>query len=412
MTFVINGKFTAQRITGVQRVASELVEALAAQAAAAQALAALAPAAATAAHADAADTGFELAVPPDARAAPTAQQRRRVCGSLTGNLWEQWSLPRATRAELLVSLCNTGPWFKRRHVVMMHDMAVYDTAHAFTRTFRLWYRLAFALLSRRARHILTVSEFSKQRIVHRLGVPAARVSVIRPAVDHLGRIASDPGILAKLDLQPHSYCLMVGSQDPRKNLARALAAFAQARLPEGVRCVLAGGANQRIFGRDGAHAALAQAADAARVVAAGFVSDGELKALYENAACFVFPSLYEGFGLPPLEAMYCGCPVIVSREASLPEVCGAAALYCDAHSVADIAAKITLLLGDPELRERHRQLGLAQARTHDWRAAAGQLRAVLAALPRRGAADGPARAAAAGDSAAAQAQAQAGSSPD
>jgi len=114
------------------------------------------------------------------------------------------------------------------------------------------------------------------------------------------------------------------------------------------------------------------------VIRTGFVTDGELKALYENATCFVFPSLYEGFGLPPLEAMYCGCPVITSRQASLPEVCGDAALYCDATSVDDIAQKIEQMLGSADLREMYRQRGLKRAHAHGWREAADQLSDALA----------------------------------
>jgi glycosyltransferase involved in cell wall biosynthesis len=113
------------------------------------------------------------------------------------------------------------------------------------------------------------------------------------------------------------------------------------------------------------------------VVMAGAVSDEELKSLYENAGCFLFPSLYEGFGLPPLEAMYCGCPVIVSREASLPEVCGDAAMYCDAYSVADIAHKITNMMGDANLRDRYRLLGREHARQYRWDVSARALLGVL-----------------------------------
>jgi glycosyltransferase involved in cell wall biosynthesis len=113
------------------------------------------------------------------------------------------------------------------------------------------------------------------------------------------------------------------------------------------------------------------------IIPAGFVSDGELRALYENAACFLFPSLYEGFGLPPLEAMSCGCPVIVSREASLPEVCGDAALYCDAHSVEDIVDKVTQMMEDAAVRETWRARGRDHARGFRWERSAHQLLEVL-----------------------------------
>jgi glycosyltransferase involved in cell wall biosynthesis len=99
--------------------------------------------------------------------------------------------------------------------------------------------------------------------------------------------------------------------------------------------------------------------------------------LYEHAGCFVFPSLYEGFGLPPLEAMSCGCPVIASREASLPEVCGDAAMYCDARSVEDIARKIAQMMSYKALRETWRMRGRAHAKHFRWDVAARELLDVL-----------------------------------
>jgi len=298
MAFVINGKFTAQRITGVQRVARELTRAL---------------------NTRALQKGnLLLVVPRNAQPTQSILERRQVSGWLTGNLWEQITLPLSTRTKTLISLCNTGPLFKRRHVVMIHDMAIYDVAASFTLKFRLWYRLVFALLRRNSQHLLTVSEFSKQRMVYHLQVPPSRISVIQPAADHLSRIASDCRVLARLDISPQRYCLTVGSLDPRKNQARCLAAIEQIACQADFKFVLVGGGNARIFETN-----VSEHSNASnRVIRTGFVTDGELKALYENAMCFVFPSLYEGFGLPPLEAMYCNCPVVVSDQAALPEVCG------------------------------------------------------------------------------------------
>lgn len=353
MRFAINGKFTAQRTTGVQRVAYELARAMQAGDFPADDLEVVAPK-------NAIDPGLSL-------------KRMRLCSWLEGNLWEQLALPVATSHATLVSFCNSAPLLKRDQVVMIHDMAVYDVPQAFSKKFRLWYRMKFSVLRRQARLILTVSDFSKTRICHHLGVDEARVLVVPNGADHLARVTSDAGVFARLQLTKGLYCVVVGSLDPRKNLQRVLDAVHKLDHLRNIKFVIVGGANPRVFGSQ----QVAHQDDSAQIIWAGFISDSELKALYGEAACLVFPSLYEGFGLPPLEAMYCGCPVIVSTEASLPEVCGDAAMYCDARSIDDIAAKITLMMSDAELRQMYREKGLRHAQFYRWDRAASMLLQVL-----------------------------------
>ncbi|NTZ07785.1 glycosyltransferase family 4 protein [Burkholderia metallica] len=347
----INGKFTAQRMTGVQRVAYELTAELARIASA--------------------DDAPSLVVPPDHDpAAMPGGARSQAAGRWHGTLWEQWTLPRTTRGRTLLSLCNIGPLAKRDQLLMIHDAAIFDLPAGYSFAFRLWYRFAFAILKRRARHIVTVSHFSRARLAARLGVPPARLSVVPGAVDHIDRIDADPGVLARLNLETDGYVLFVGSLAPGKNLVRALAAIALMRASHPtLRFVIAGGANAKIFGVR--EAGLCEGDP--YVTWAGYVTDGELKALYEHAGCFVFPSLYEGFGLPPLEAMRCGCPVIVSHEGSLPEVCSGAALFCDAYSPPDIAAAIARVMDDPELRARLRTTGREHAQQYSWQRSARAL---------------------------------------
>lgn len=353
MKFAINGKFTAQRITGVQRVAYELTRAIQAS--------------------DSPADEIELVVPPNADGPGILLKRMRMCGWLRGNLWEEIALPMATTGATLISLCNTGPLLKRRQIVMVHDMAVYDVPDGFSKTFRLWYRLKFLVLRRQAQLIVTGSAFSKERICHHLGVDESRVSVIHDGADHLDRVVADPSVVARLKLTSGSYCVVVGSLDPRKNLQRVLDAVKQLDHLRDIKFVIVGGANSRIFDSK----QVAKDPDSDQIVWAGYVSDGELKALYGDAACLIFPSLYEGFGLPPLEAMYCGCPVIVSNEASLPEVCGDAAMYCDARSVDNIAAKISLMMTDKALRQRYRETGLRHVQQFRWERSASKLLQVL-----------------------------------
>ncbi len=355
--FAINGKFASQRMTGVQRVGYEL----------AVAFARLFPA----------GQGPHLMLPANAQDAVIFPGATPRAPRLRGAVWEQLGLPFALRGRTLLSLCNIGPLFARRQVLMVHDVAVYDLPENYSWKYRLWYRVAYAVLKRSARHIVTVSEFSKQRIMARLNLPASRISVVPNGVDHFGRVASDPAILARLVLRHDHYVLVVGSLSVGKNLARVMAAIAQLDGGHDWQFVVVGGCDLRVFNAKAKANYESKQAGSGQIVAAGFVSDGELKALYEHAACFLFPSLYEGFGLPPLEAMLCGCPVITSREASLPEVCGDAALYCDAHSVDDIAATLTRLMTDPELRESLRARGRGQARKFRWEVSARRLKEVV-----------------------------------
>lgn len=356
MAIAINGKFTSQRITGVQRVAFELTRAMQMRAMPGKEL--------------------EVFVPQDAVAPGTLLKRQRRFPWFRGNLWEQITLPIASRKTTLVNLCNTNPLFKRRQIVMVHDMAVFDVPEAFSKKFLLWYKLRFSILPRLQPLILTISTFSQERICHHLKLDKSRVVVLPPGADHLDRIASEPAIIDRLKLSKDSYCVIVGSLDPRKNLQRALEAIKLlGHLPD-LKFVIAGGKNSRVF-KAASSSALDAATEDKRVVWAGFVSDGELKSLYESAACLIFPSLYEGFGLPPLEAMYCGCPVIASTHASIPEACGQAAMYCDATSADDIAEKISLMMSDSDLRQHYREIGLEHAQQFRWDRAARDLLRIL-----------------------------------
>lgn len=353
MAFAINGKFTSQPITGVQRVAYELTRAMQLR--------------------EKPGGELEIFVPQNAVEPGASLKRQRRFPWLRGTLWEQITLPIAARRTTLVNLCNTNPILKRRQVVMVHDMAVYDVPDGFSKKFRLWYRLLFSMLPRLDPLVLTVSSFSKRRISHHLKIDESRIAVIPPGADHLDRVVSDPGIIGRLNVEEDSYCVIVGSLDPRKNLQRVLDAIAKLEHLRDVKFVIVGGRNQRVFSGEG----VSEKPQSKQVIWAGFVTDGELKALYEHAGCLVFPSLYEGFGLPPLEAMYCGCPVIASSRTSIPEACGDAAMYCDAMSADDIAEKISLMMSQGGLRQRYRAKGMAHAREYRWDRSAKRLLELL-----------------------------------
>jgi glycosyltransferase involved in cell wall biosynthesis len=192
----------------------------------------------------------------------------------------------------------------------------------------------------------------------------------------------DGAILSRLGLAPHArYFLVIGSASDNKNQQTAIRAFASIAGDAALHFVVAGDRNEAVFVADqgvpdDAHR---------RVIRAGRVTDSELRALYDSAVALVFPSRAEGFGLPPLEAMVSGCPVIAARRAALPEVCGDAALYVDPDNVDDIAAAMRRLLSDADLRERLRESGHQRARNFTWRISA---RTLLSHLTMAGLIDG------------------------
>ena len=218
--------------------------------------------------------------------------------------------------------------------------------------------------------------FSQVRLVASLGIGPARIGVVPNGGDHLTAVVPDPSILDRHGLRGRRFLLAVGSANPTKNLERLRAAFARLADDE-LQLVIVGGVNARVFADAGeGRAAVAPS----RVLNTGALGDPTLKALYQHALALVFPSMYEGFGLPPLEAMACGCPVAAAHAASLPEVCGDAALMFDPLSVDDIAMALRRLVDDAALRARLVQAGSAQAVRFTWDRSAAALLSELEAL--------------------------------
>lgn len=355
-TVYLNGKFLAQRTTGVQRFAARVVLALDRQLVAD-------------------GRRWVLLCPPEGQAPALARvELRRVAGpGRSLHAWEQLALPRAARDGLLVNLAGSAPWFARRQVATLHDAAVFDHPEAYTPAFVAWYRRLFRRLGRRAARLLTVSAFSRQRLVQALGVAPERFAIVPCGADHLDEVVADDAVIARLGLEGQRFVLAVGSENPTKNQAGLLEAWRRLRPDADCRLVLVGGRNQRVFHSGGA------GDDPPGVVRTGWLPDAPLVALYRRAEALAFPSHYEGFGLPPVEAMRCGCPVLVARAASMPEVCGDAALYVDPADPADIAAGLRRLLGDEALRARLRAAGRERAAGCTWAASAAALQAAVEA---------------------------------
>ncbi len=340
-TTYINGKFTVQRQTGVQRVARELV----------LALDALAPAG-----------RWILLRPPGGGALKLRCIEQRVVrtGGLPLHLWEQVALPWEARDGLLLSLAGSTPLLARRQAAVLHDAAVFDHPHAYTWLFVAWYRMLFRRLARHAERLFTVSSFSEARLSSALLVAQGRFTVLPNGCDHMRAIVADPTCLLRHGLVARRFLLAVASANPTKNLGALLSAFATLPNADGLLLVIVGGHNERVFSSAG------DLADPPGVIRTGALNDRCLKALYEAAVALVFPSLYEGFGLPPLEAMACGCPVAAAWAASIPEVCGEAARYFDPVSAEAMAAAMHDVLHDADLRQRLLVLGRERAASYSW----------------------------------------------
>jgi glycosyltransferase involved in cell wall biosynthesis len=272
-----------------------------------------------------------------------------------GHAWEQLVLPaRTARAPVLLCPANLAPLAARNTVVVIHDAAPLRHPGWYSDLYAAWQRRVLPLVARRARRVITVSEFSRRELRELLGVDA---EVVPGGVDPRFR----PGPRAE-----RPYVLCVASQTARKNLA-ALAPLARA----GVDVVVAGGHRPQFTREAGL--------DGLRLL--GHVDDAALPGLYAGAAAFVLPSRYEGFGLPVLEAMASGTPVVAADAGALPETCGGAARLAPPDAVADAVAD---LLADPDEQERLRALGLARAAEFSWERTAREIHAIVRREAARG----------------------------
>jgi glycosyltransferase involved in cell wall biosynthesis len=263
-----------------------------------------------------------------------------------------------------------------RRVATIHDVVPYVYPATSTLLDWLIYRLWLPLAVRRLDAIITDSEHSRRDIVRHLPVRPDRVHVVplaaNPSYRPLPADAVD-SILTRLGLR-RPYLLFVGSLEARKNLPRLLEAYATLRPWSERWSLVVVGARKWKSSSIFQTVARLQLED--RVHFTGFVADADLPALYNGADLFVLPSLYEGYGLPVLEAMACGTPVVTSSCSSLPEVAGGAAVLVDPGSVESIAAGIRQVLGDPARADLLRRLGLAQAARFSWERTARETLAV------------------------------------
>ena len=348
----INGRFLTQPLSGMQRYAQELVSALDRRLAGDPDLAAqLRPVA---------------LVPRGARRDPCWHNITvHETGWLRGHAWEQVELAIAARSGTLINLTSAGPLAHNNSILIIHDAAIFVHPEHFASGYLTLHRFLRPRLARRARTLVTISEFSRRELAAWCGLSEAAFTVIPNSAEHILRAIPDAEILTRHGLQPGRYAFTAGNQTPNKNIALAIRAFTRVA-PKGWRLAVAGGGSDRIFASDTQE-------HHPTVTRLGRVSDEELRALYENAGLFLFPSRYEGFGVPPLEAMSLGCPVLSSDASAMPEVLGKAAVYFRSDDEEDMAENIRRIIADPRLRARLVERGRRRAAQFAWGAGVDRL---------------------------------------
>jgi len=347
----INGRFLTLPLTGVQRYAFEVVQRFMGE--------------------------FKILIPGKIRK-EYASLRHSVEFSTwslnsvpgSGHLWEQFVLPGFLRHnDLLFSPSNTGSLLVQRQVVTIHDIVPLEHPEWMNPGFATWYRFLIPRLVQRVSKVITVSEYTKLRLLLYSCIDESKVVVIPNGVDSRFSInARNNKILESLKLKYNlptnrNYLFCLGSIEPRKNLRRLLEAWRKVQniIPNDIWLLVAGGKGRKAIFRNVALNDIPP-----RTFFTGYVSDQDLPALYGGAIAFIYPSLYEGFGLPPLEAMACGTPVVTSNVTALPEVVGDAAVLVDPYDVDSIAEGIRRVVEDSALRETLRRKGIERARQFSW----------------------------------------------
>jgi glycosyltransferase involved in cell wall biosynthesis len=284
-----------------------------------------------------------------------------------GHAWEQALLPLAARgSELLLSPANLAPLAGSRNVVVVHDAAPFREPSWYGRAYGAWHRLLVPRVARRARLVIVPSGFVRDELVELFALREESIRVVAPGADPAFAAPGDPArVRARLSLE-RPYVLAVGTEGPRKNLA-LLDRIAPALAGEGLEVVIAGSTRPYLPSSG--------AGNARRM---GYVADEDLPALYAGASAFAMPSHYEGFGIPCIEAMAAGTPVVAADRAALPEACGGAALLADPDDP-DGFASAPLRAAGPE-RDRLRAAGRERAAALTWERSAREVDAAIGEL--------------------------------
>ncbi|MFN3848507.1 MAG: glycosyltransferase family 4 protein [Spirosomataceae bacterium] len=320
MYIYINGRFLTQEITGVQRYALEVTKSL-----------------------DSlidSDTIVTILVPKGQKIQIELKNILiKQVGFLTGHLWEQLELPFYCNRGVLFNPCATGPLFKKNQISTFHDVNFINFPEGFTWKFRIMYRLIFFMCGKLSKSIIAISDYTKHELIDKFAIRGSKINVIYEGYQHFNEVIENNSILNNID-KSKPFVLGVSSINKNKNFNIILSCL---RYINDVNFVIVGKSNPKIFGD-------VNSFENKNITFLGRVSDSELKSLYKSAFCFVYPSFYEGFGLPPMEAMSCGCVCIVSNTSCLPEIYKDSVLYCDPREPITLSNQILKLLDSPDIR--------------------------------------------------------------
>jgi len=293
----------------------------------------------------------------------------REIGTMQGNLWEQIAFPLACKKRTQLNFATRSPLFARNAFTMVHDAQVFTVPDSYSKLFRLTLKANIHLAGRLQLGILTVSDFSRCELIDKGIAPADRIHTIHNGADHVLSITPQTEVLKKLGVQPRKYALALANTQVHKNIRVLIDAYNREDAPE-IPLVLVGKAKKADFEKLGLSVSR-------KIVFAGFVSDGEMRSLQENALAFCTPSTTEGFGLPPVEGLVLGTPAIISPNGALPEVCGPGAIMADALSPEQWSAALRKLAQDGACWARLVGQGQKHTAQFTWKAAAKRLLEVV-----------------------------------
>lgn len=303
---VINGKFMAQSITGVQRYAREILLEL--------------DKLLTSEH------DVEIFVPQGSKEIPQYKNIKVIFGGKfkASALWEQISLPMyiKKRNAICVNLCNSAP-ILTPHIVVVHDISFRVNPQFYSKKMRRWTSFVYFMIIKRIKKIITDSFFSKNEIIRAYNAEKDKISVIYCGWQHFNRITDDKKVCEKNNLKKGEYFFSMSSMTPNKNFKWIAE---NARMNPQITYVVSGGVNERVFG----NAMNFEKPDNMKLL--GYVSDEEAKGLMQNCKAFLFPTFYEGFGLPPLEALSTGAKAVVSDASCMREIYGDSVYYIDPNN--------------------------------------------------------------------------------